>query len=268
MQLAAYLDRIGFEGEPAVDTATLAEIQRRHVRAIPYENLDVMLGRTVVMEPAAAFAKLVGRRRGGWCYEMNGLLGWALGEIGFAVTRLASGVMREADDSAIGNHLVLRIDLDGRTFLADAGLGDGPLTPYAVEEGPFTAGDFAYRLEPQEGGWWRLHNRPHGRPPHFDFHLDRADEALMASKCVALQSEPDSGFTQNLICQRWVEGGHVRLFGRMFGQTVAGQFSERTLASADELCDVLATEFAIDEPAAAALWPRICARHDEIFGTG
>jgi N-hydroxyarylamine O-acetyltransferase len=265
MELSAYLDRISFRGEPRPDRATLEAVQRRHLLAIPYENLDVLLRRPVSIDPAAAFEKLVGRRRGGWCYEMNGVLGWALGEIGFAVTRLASAVMRPMfGDAALGNHLILRVDVDGRSMLADVGLGDGPITAYPIVEGAFEAGDWTYRLENLADGWWRLHNRPGARPPNFDFQLDRIDEALLGEKSALLQTDASSIFVQNLICQRFMAGGHVQLLGKVLQRTTRDGASERELESADELTDVLGIDFGIDEPAAAALWPAICARHAEV----
>ena len=94
-QLQAYLARIGLEGPVGADLATLDAIVRAHVQAIPFENLDVQLGRPLTTDPAAAFAKLVEARRGGWCYEHNGVLGAALSAIGFDVTRLSAGVMRQ-----------------------------------------------------------------------------------------------------------------------------------------------------------------------------
>ena len=95
MNLAAYLARIGHTGPVQPDLATLRAVHRAHHFAIPYENLDVQLKRPVVTDPAAAFDKIVTRRRGGWCYEMNGVLGWALAEIGFNVTYRMSGGRRE-----------------------------------------------------------------------------------------------------------------------------------------------------------------------------
>jgi N-hydroxyarylamine O-acetyltransferase len=267
LELSAYLDRIGFDGRPAADWPTLERLQRLHLLAIPYENLDVLLGRAVTIDPAAAFDKLVTRRRGGWCYEMNGLFGWALAQIGFPVVRLASGVLRSAfGESSLGNHLVLRVDIEGGPFLADVGLGDGPLRPFAIREASFTAGDHAYRVETIEDGWWRLHNRPGGRPPDFDFHVDHIDEALLSQRCVTLQTDPQSIFVQNLICQRYVPGGHVQLLGRVLQKRAGGQTSERILTSAGDLTYVLAVDFGLDEPAAAGLWPKICERHAELFG--
>ena len=147
MDLAAYFDRIGFTAEARPDLATLRALHRAHLLSIPYENLDVQLGRPLTIDPEAAFDKLVTRRSGGWCYEMNGLLGAALDEIGFKVTRMAGAVMREVrGDAAIGNHLVLRVDL-GEPWIADVGLGDGTLEPYRLRAGPMESGGYSFRLE-------------------------------------------------------------------------------------------------------------------------
>jgi N-hydroxyarylamine O-acetyltransferase len=266
LELSAYLNRIGFDGDRRADLATLECLQRLHLLAIPYENLDVQLGRTVTTDPAAAFDKLVRRRRGGWCYEMNGLFGWALAEHGFPVTRLASGVMRSAfGDASVGNHLVLRVDLEDGPILADVGLGDGPLAPFAIRQGAFRVGGSDFRVEAIDDGWWRLHNRAGARPPDFDFHTGKVDEVLLAQTCHRLQTDPESMFVQNLICQRSAPDGFVQLIGRQLQRTNRGETSQRVLSSAGELTDVLATGFGIDEPAAAGLWPQICARHAEVF---
>jgi len=266
MDLAAYLDRIGFSGRPAVDRITLERIQRLHLLSIPYENLDVQLDRPRTTDPAGAFDKIVTGRRGGWCYEMNGLMGWALAEIGFPVRRLASGVMRSvAGEGAIGNHLVLRVDLDETPILADVGLGDGPFTPYPMVEGAFTDRGLDYRLERLEDGWWRLHNHSLARPPNFDLHLEHADEAGMSAKCQWLRTSPESMFVQTLICQRFTPDDHVDLIGRVLRRYGPAGVSERVLDSAEELVAVLGDVFGIDEPVTAGLWPRICARHTAVF---
>jgi N-hydroxyarylamine O-acetyltransferase len=266
MDLAAYLDRIAYRGRPRPDRETLTAIQHHHLRAIPYENLDVQLGRSQTTDPAAAFDKLVTRRRGGWCYEMNGVMGWALSEIGFSATRLATAVMRSAaGDANVGNHLVIRVDMEDGPLLADVGLGDGPFTPYPLVEGAFLDRGFEYRLERLGEGWWRLHNHALAMPPNFDFHVDKVDESLMAEKCAWLQTDPQSLFVQNLICQRFTQDGHVDLIGRVLRTYGPGGVTRRTLESADELVETLAEVFGLDEPAAARLWPAICARHEVVF---
>jgi N-hydroxyarylamine O-acetyltransferase len=270
VELAAYLERIGFEGEPKPDLATLAALSRRHLLAIPYENIDVQLGRTLTTDPAAAYGLIVGHgRRGGWCYEMNGLFGWALKEVGFDVTRLASGVARSMKgDSALGNHLILRVDMDGGPILADVGLANGPKGPYPIAEGPFAIEGLDYKLERIEDGYWRFHNHPDGMAPNFDFKSEPDDdEAALSRACVALQTEPQSPFKQNLICVRFTPDGENHLLGRSLRQIRPDATSERVLDSADELVATLESDFGIVEPAVAGLWPKICARHEAVMAT-
>src|SRR5215212_4496121 len=105
-ELTAYLERIGYDGALAPDLPTLTALHRAHVLAIPFENLDVQLGRPPTLDPAAIFAKLVTARRGGWCYEQNGLFGRVLAGLGFTVTRMSGGVMRaERGEATMGGHL-------------------------------------------------------------------------------------------------------------------------------------------------------------------
>src|SRR5437868_15402114 len=95
-QLDAYLERIGYSGSRRPTLATLIAVHRAHLLAISYENLDIHLGRVLTLDPAQIFDKIVMRRRGGWCYEMNSLLAWALRELGFSVTLMGSTVNRAA----------------------------------------------------------------------------------------------------------------------------------------------------------------------------
>lgn len=265
MDLSRYLARIGYEGTARADLDTLREVHRRHLLAIPYENLDVQLGRPVGVGVEAAYDKIVRRGRGGWCYEMNGLLGWALGELGFSVTRMAGGVARAlGGDFMVGNHLVLRVDLDG-PWIADAGFGDGPLEPYPLAEGAFRQRWFDFRLEALEDGWWRLHNHPHGSAPSFDVRNLAADEALLAEKCQFLQTAPQSPFVQNAIVQRHTPQGLLMLRGRVLRAAGADGLQTRLIETARDYVALLKNDFALDLPEAADLWPAIQARHDALF---
>lgn len=264
-RLKAYLDRIGFKGDARPDLRTLRAVHRAHVEAIPYENLDVQFKRPLTRAPADAFDKIVTRKRGGWCYEMNGLLGWALEEIGFKVTRLAGGVTRAINgDSVVGNHLVLLVDL-GETWVADAGFGDGLIEPVRLREGSFQTGPLECRLEKIGGGWWRYFNDPAGGAPSFDFNPDIGDEALLEARCLFLQNDPASPFVQNAVVQRWRDGEHYSLRGRVL-QTVAesGKHQE-TIDSAEDYVAALREIFALDLPEAATLWPAILARHEAVI---
>ncbi|HEY8572666.1 arylamine N-acetyltransferase family protein [Phenylobacterium sp.] len=266
MDLHAYLDRIGWRGEARPDLATLRELHRSHLLAIPYENFDVQLGRAVGLEPQDAFAKIVERRRGGWCYEMNGLLGAALEAIGFKVTRLAGGVHRAAmGDVMVGNHLVLRVDLE-EPWIADAGFGDGSLEPYPLKEGAFTAHGFDFRLERLGNGWWRFHNHPFGGAPNYDFHEEAGDPARLAERCGFLQSAPESPFVMNAVVQRFTPDGLLQMRGRTLRRVTPAGAAEELIGSADAYLEVLEREFGLVMPEAASLWPRIERRHAELFG--
>ena len=123
--LRGYLERIGYDGPVAPTLECLTAIHRHQALTVPYENLDVQLKVTVDQDPAAIYEKLVVRRRGGWCYELNGLLQQSLERAGFDVRRVTGGVHRhESGEAVVGNHLVLLVQLD-RVYIADAGLGDG-----------------------------------------------------------------------------------------------------------------------------------------------
>jgi N-hydroxyarylamine O-acetyltransferase len=264
VKLATYLERVGFEGAPRPDLETLRRLHRNHLEAIPYEALDVQLGRPVSLELPRIYEKLVERGRGGWCYEMCGLFGWALQEIGFSVTRVAGGVGRSLfGEFAVGNHLVLRVDLD-RPYLADTGFGEGLVEPVPIEPAEIRQRFLVFRLEELADGWWRLHNHPHGGPPSFDFRPEPAPPALLAEKCAWLQTNALSPFVQNAVCQRHFPDRLELLRGKVLRTVRAEGVAERTLASADEYVDVLRSVFALDLPEAASLWPRIEARHAEL----
>ena len=265
MNLDAYLKRIAYDGPLRADLATLAALHRAHLRAIPYENLDVQFGRPLTIDPAAAFEKIVERKRGGWCYEMNGLFGWALREFGFAVTRCAGAVLRQTTgDAALANHLVLKVVVEEGAFLADVGFGDGPLDPIFLAEGPFRSHGFAFALSRPQEGWWRLNNHKAGGAASFDFTLEAADEAMLAERCSWLQSAPESPFVQNAVLQHHIDGGIWQMRGRVLRKLTPGSESDYLIESAPEYVGVLREAFGLHLPEAAELWPKICARHEQL----
>ncbi|MDO8378865.1 arylamine N-acetyltransferase [Phenylobacterium sp.] len=266
MDLSAYLARIGYAGTPRVDLPTLHDLHRRHLQAIPYENLDVQLGRPGGVDIEDAYDKIVTRRRGGWCYEMNGLFGWALREIGFDVTRMAGAVGRD-ERGAIshGNHLVLRVDLD-RPYLADVGFGDGMLEPIPLLAGGYSRAGYDFRLEQVDADWWRLHNHALGGAPYFDFTLETAREEALAATCQWLRTAPESVFTQFPIVQRHTRDGLVIILGRTLRRIRPGERTQALIDTADQFVEVLARDFGLDVPEMRSLWPAICAKHEELFG--
>jgi N-hydroxyarylamine O-acetyltransferase len=265
-KLDAYLSRIGFEGPVRPDLSCLKAVHRQHLLSISYENLDVQLERPLDLDPLRIFDKIVHQRRGGWCYEMNGILQWALTEIGFDVMRMNGGVMRkEQGDEAMGNHLVLCVNLD-EPYVADVGLGDGLLEPIPLRADSFNQDAMAYALEPLEDDLWRFHNHEGRVPPTFDFRHAPADEDLFADKCNELQSSPESIFVQNLICQRLGADGVRILLGRVLSHLTNSGVQRTLLNSAAQLRETLIEVFDLAIPEVEDLWPQVVARHTALFG--
>ena len=266
MNIQHYFNRIGVEGPLRADLDCFRRLHRAHALTLTYENLDVQLGVPVTREIEAIFDKLVARRRGGWCYEMNGILGWALEEVGFEVKRLAGAVARDvAGDSVIGTHLVLLVRVDGEDWIGDVGYGDGLIDPVRLREGAISGNPLACSLQRIEGGWWRYLNDPRSGGPNFDFNPDVATEALLDDRCDFQQRDPASPFVQNAVVQRWTGDAHYSLRGRVLRVlTVEGEEKSLIDSSADYVRR-LREAFAIDLPRAAELWPAICRRHDEVF---
>ena len=266
MDIDAYLGRIGLTDRPPPTLEGLKALHRAHLAAIPYENFDVQLGRPVTIAVPAIYDKIVGRRRGGWCYEMNGLFGWALGELGFKVTRATGAVMRAAaGDAVIGNHLVLRVDLPEGVHLADVGFGDGPNEPFAVREGTFDSNGFPYAVVRTGDGWWRLVNHPAGGAASFDFDPHPADETRLAAKCDELQTAEASVFVQNAVAFRQTPGAIDVLRGRVALRIRPDGTGKRLIENADDLIATLKDVFALDLPEAAGLWDKIAARHEQVM---
>lgn len=259
MHLAAYLDRIGNAGPLRPDFETLRALHRAHLLAIPYENLDIHLGRRLTLDEAQIFAKLVSARRGGWCFEMNGLFAWALRQIGFSVHLLAGSVNRAVlGDAAEGNHLVLLVELE-RPYLADVGFGNGFLEPLPLAPGSYRQGFLSYQLA-REGERWQFQNHEHGGPG-FDLTLEPHRLGDFAAQCHTLQTAPSSGFVRATVCQRFTPEGIIALRGAVLTRVGATGTTSWTVSTATEYATLLEAEFGLQIPEAAALWERVWERH-------
>jgi N-hydroxyarylamine O-acetyltransferase len=249
------LRRIGFSGTPRADMATLRQMVLRQALAIPFENLDAFTGRNVSLVPEAVEAKLVGSRRGGWCFEHNLLLGNALRAAGFTVQDLAGRVLwgRAATDFPARTHRLLRVEHDGRHYLLDAGFG--VLTPTA----PL---DFAVR-EPQATPHERFRLREldvdllleaelHGAAgaywaPLYRFDLHPQWPIDFEAANYQLARDPASQFVAGLRVAQPRPDGRYTLRDREFTwRDRSGRAQSRRLEDAAELRAVLHDTFGID----------------------
>ena len=262
----AYFDRIGYGGVPRIDLDTLNSLMVRHVTSISFENLDVQLGRIPSLSIDAIFEKIVRGGRGGWCYEMNGLFGWALSQIGFDVTRITGGVNREAlGDPQLGNHLALLVKLD-QPYLVDVGFGSVLTKPLPLAAHTHHCTPYEVALAVAGAGYWRYSEKAFSEPSTFDFKPEPADENLLADKCRWQATHENSNFVRNIVVQRRRAESHLALRGKVLTETHATGVSRRVLTH-DEWLQILGTEFGLNAPGVEMLWPRVGARHAELFGT-
>ncbi|MFD4907434.1 arylamine N-acetyltransferase family protein [Kitasatospora purpeofusca] len=133
-RVAAYLARIGAERPARAGAAELARLQEAHLDAVPFENLSIHLGEPVVLEPEALLEKVVGRRRGGFCYELNGAFAALLRALGYRVELLAARVFDGAEPGPPFDHLALRVEADGVAWLVDVGFGRFARRPLRLDE--------------------------------------------------------------------------------------------------------------------------------------
>ncbi|MEV8433034.1 arylamine N-acetyltransferase family protein [Streptomyces chartreusis] len=262
VEVDAYLRRLGVEHPawPTVDV--LRELQLRHLQTVPFENLSVHLGEEIVLEEKQLLDKVVGARRGGFCYELNGSFGALLGALGFDVTLLAARVYGKEERLGIPyDHMALKVGtVDGGAWLADVGFGAHSHYPLAFEargEQVDPAGVFrVVEAGPDAAGVRGGHDSAEaadldvvmdGRP---QYRLDRRPRALGDFVAGAWwhSTSPLSHFTQSLVCSRVTEeGGRITLSGRTFKTTAAdGTREERELGTDEEVLRTYRERFGIE----------------------
>jgi N-hydroxyarylamine O-acetyltransferase len=268
MDIALYLDRIGYSFPVRPDLDTLKGLMRAHLASVPFENLDQQLGRNVTTDLAGIYDKIVARRRGGWCFEVNTLLQWALEEIGFTVAPLAGHVGRSVSAPEISdNHKCLRVDLDGGAFLVDVGYGGSQIDPIPLAPGEAEQTPYHLSITETGDGFLRFSDAAHDSASSFDFTPEPVAPDHFDASSLRLQRDPASPFRLNLTAQRRFADRHLVLRGKILRTVTANGVEERQLASADDLVTCLKDRFDLDVAEASGLWPRIEARHAEIFNT-
>lgn len=249
--LDAYLRRIGHAGARDASLGTLAAVHAAHAAAIAFENLDPWLGVPVALDDVALQAKLVRRRRGGYCYEHNGLLASALRALGFDVRPLAARVRWNVPDGIQRprTHMLLAVTVAEGRHVVDAGFGrltlTGPLRldrrmPQATPHGRFRLRRAAegYELEADVGGDWR---------PLYGFDLQRQEPGDYALASWYLCHHPESVFRSTLMAARVApDGRHALLDDRLSFHPLDGPSRSRVLADRAEVRSALEGVFGLD----------------------
>lgn len=251
--VAAYLDRIGYAGPVAPTVTVLSEIQWAHLQSVPFENLDIRpLHREIVLDLAALEDKIVRRRRGGFCYELNGLLAEALRAIGFQVSRV-SVQFTGAEPSPPFDHmgLLVRPPDERMTYLVDVGCGrNSPARPLPLIDGyeEVQVETLTSQRVQSVDGWWELHQRSDGEAwtSIYHFTVTPCEQQDFIDRCRELSTLPESHFTQGLLCSRNLPGGRVTLGGGRLIVTSGTERREEELADDGAFHAALRDHFGID----------------------
>ncbi|UYQ62077.1 arylamine N-acetyltransferase family protein [Streptomyces peucetius] len=243
----AYLARIGAGRPERADAAALRELQLRHLLSVPFENLSVHLGEPVVLADGPLIEKVVGGRRGGFCYELNGAFAALLRGLGFGVTLLQARVFGDGGRLGIPyDHLALRVETQDGTgpWLADVGFGDHSHHPLLFGERGDQA-DPAGTFRVVEAGDGDLDVLRDGKP---QFRLDTRPRELADFEAGAWwhRTSPASHFTKSLVCSLLTADGRITLTGRKLVTTVDGERQERPLETDDEVLAAYRKHFGLD----------------------
>ncbi|MEK6322032.1 MAG: arylamine N-acetyltransferase [Acidobacteriota bacterium] len=246
MDVSEYLCRINYRGPLGVSAETLRELHKQHLLAVPFENLDIHLGRAIVLDEERVIHKIVEDRRGGFCYELNGAFCALLRALGFEVLMLSAGVARqEGGFDPPFDHMALLVQLEERWF-ADVGFGDSFREPLLLDARVEQVQDNdAYRLV-EEGEHLILERREKDLwKSQYRFTLDPYQYSDFAAMCHYHQTSPESPFTKRRTCTLAKPEGRITVTGTRLISTDRGERQERELGSHEEWMATLREHFGI-----------------------
>lgn len=249
MNIDAYLERINYNGSREVNAETLRALQVANLLSVPFENLSIHAGEPIVLNEDALYKKIVDQRRGGFCYECNGLFAGLLRALGFEVAMLGAGVANASGGfGPIFDHMALMVTLNDR-WLVDVGFGDSFLEPLLLDtridqvQGTRSfrlvdADDHVVLMRRNDGEDWQA---------QYHFTLQPYTFPEYEEMCYFHQTSPESHFTKNIICSRVTADGRITLSDMRFITTSGPQRlrDERMLSSRAEYDRVLHDQFGV-----------------------
>ena len=247
-----YLKRIGYNGKPAINFETLSELQYRHFLSVPYENLDILNRVPLSLDIDDLFEKIVIRNRGGYCFELNTLFNHLLKETGFKTTTYISRFLLGEKETPMRRHRVMKVDIDGESYLADVGVGsEVPVRPLKLQDGyEEKVRRILYKLSKEPFYGWVLsyyNNRDDKNEwdKIYSFTEEEQLEVDFVQPDFYCQYHPDSIFrTQRMVAVRTetgkntIDGNLLKIFSK---GTIASHIFEDS-----ELNDILKKYFKID----------------------
>ncbi|MGH9321535.1 MAG: arylamine N-acetyltransferase family protein [Vicinamibacteria bacterium] len=215
MRIEDYLSRIGANAPRRLTAEALRSLHERHLRKVPFENLDIYRGVPIVLDEERILNKIVRDRRGGFCYELNFAFQWLLVQLGYRVTLLSAEVARS--DGGFGipfDHMALLVAIDGDDWLADVGFGDSFLRPLRLTADlPHPESAYVYRLSRAEDIWVLSRAPTDGEEfgSQYRFTLTPRRLSDFRGGCEYHQTSKDSPFTQRVVTSRALAEGRITL---------------------------------------------------------
>ena len=249
----SYFERIGYSGSTSPTFDVLADLLVAHMRAIPFENLDVLLHRLIRLDIEGLQAKLVKARRGGYCFEQATLLASMLERLGFSPTAHAARVLLRAPRREVARtHMFLTVALDDVRYVIDPGFGalapQEPL-PLAAQ----ASGDHTHWMA-LDGDWWIMRAKSEGRVVDCwasTLEHENAMDFVLANHFTS--THPASPFVNHLMLRALTPDGRVSVMNREVTHVSAAGSTSRQLADRAALRDLLQQHFGFDLPEALAL---------------
>ena len=216
--------------------------------SVPLENLDYHIGRRIILDNSRLFAKIVLERRGGVCYETNGLLSALLAELGFDVEMIsAGGALEEGGFDPPFDHMALLVRLN-HLWLVDVGFGDSFCEPLLVDDQGEQGqrGDLYRIMRDNEYLILQRRRQPNPWKNLYRFTLESCQYADFAEMCHFQQTSPESPYTRSRVCTMATPGGRVTLLNRHLIITERGERTQRSISSEEEYRTALYQYFGID----------------------
>ena len=245
----AYLARLQLSQETPSLTY-LRKLHRAHLLHIPFENLDIHYNRKIILDYEKIFQKIIGQKRGGYCYELNGLFFHLLHQLGYEV-KLISAKVRNEERDEYGkefDHMAIIASIDGEEYLVDVGFGKGVIFPKKVEHG---------LVQMDYTDYWRFI-----KDVDDNFILQSSDNATVFSSKYLFtldakeliqffemnefqQHNPGSTFREKKMITQLTETGRITLTDRLFKELKLGSIKETEISNEDEFLSLLEQHFSI-----------------------
>lgn len=251
MNIRTYLERIGYDRPARLDIESLFGLHRTHLLTVPFENLDIHADVPIQLDERSLWEKIIERRRGGFCYELNGMFARLLKKTGFEVTYLNGQVYNNEGKRGIEfGHLTLTVKIPGEqeTWLVDVGFGDSFFEPLQFTvDSEQQQGSRAYRIEQSGDGydlWKRDFDGRWKRQYFFDLH-PRNFPGDYEPACLYHQTSPHSSFTHGRVISLATPDGRITLDKNNLSIIASGKRIKRKLKSKQEFREFLKLYFDI-----------------------